>query len=130
MRLVHRRLVHALLLGCALVGVNVRPAAAAPPDSATPVVVGERRFTSAELRAKLQPAPTKAQARFNAATLLILGEWQVRQAQALGVVVPVAAVDAAMAEQTRQSEIVGPVYFAPDHSPEQRRIDLEDGIRS
>jgi hypothetical protein len=129
-RLVHRRLLHALLLGCALLGASVRPVAASPPDSATPVVVGERRFTSAELRAKLQPAPTKAQSRFSAATVLILGEWQVRQAQALGVVAPVAAVDAAMAEQTRQSEIVGPIYFAPDHSPEQRRIDLEDGIRS
>ncbi len=92
-------------------------------------MVGERHFTAAELRAALQPAPTKAQSRYNAATTLILGEWEARQAQTFGVVVPEAAVDVAMAEALRQAEIVGPLYSAPDSSPEEWRIDFEDGIR-
>ena len=127
MSTVRGHLWRALVLGCALAGSSAERSSAAPP--VRHAGRGRRApLHGRRLRAALPPAPTNAQSRYYAATALILGEWEARQARAFGVVVPAAAVDAALAEALRQAEIIGAEY-AGDSSPEELRIGVENGIR-
>jgi hypothetical protein len=113
------------------VGVSSAQGGAAPADAATPVVVGERGFTVAELRAAEQHVIRgrgASAARRWAADVLILDEWDAREAQERGIVVPETVVDAALAEALHQAAELGS-FLADDTPPEQLRAELALGIR-
>lgn len=89
------------------------PASAFAQTAATPVIVGDRAFTAAEL------------GRFPAG--VVHREWIAREAAARGIVVPEPMLAAAMAEAARQeAELAG--YVDP-RTPDQLRAQLTAGIQ-
>lgn len=88
------------------------PATASAQTAATPVILGDRAFTAAEL------------GRFPAG--VVHREWIAREAAARGIVVPEAMLAAAMNEATRQE--AEHEYVEP-RTPEELRATLTTGIQ-
>ncbi len=89
------------------------PAPASAQTAATPVILGDRAFTTAEL------------GRFPAG--VVHREWIAREAAARGIVVPEAMLAAAMTEAARQeAEHAG---YVDARSPEELRAALTTGIQ-
>ncbi|HWI74309.1 MAG TPA: hypothetical protein VNT55_20280, partial [Baekduia sp.] len=115
----------------AALGAAAAPVAGAV-DATTPVTVGDRSFSAAELDAAALSAPgnTATQRRAAAAEHLIAAEWTAREAAARGIAVPDATIDAALAEDRRQAGgRYAETLASLDVTPEQRRADIALGIR-
>jgi hypothetical protein len=106
-------------------------AAVAPADDSTPVVVGERRFTSAELGSAARRHNGDLRA---AAYDLIHAEWIAREAAARGLVAPPELIDAAAAADRA---VVGSRFGSPAYddylaripaTTEERRAAIAAGI--
>ena len=126
-----RALLVALTAIVHLATAGAAAAAIAPADNTTPVVVGERRFTSAELAsaARLHDGDVRA-----AAYDLIHAEWIAREAAARALIAPQEMIDAAAAADraiidSRSGRPVYDAYLATiPTTVEERRARIAAGI--